>query len=603
MNSDKTRILLVEDEALIALHEQKQLESRGYCVDHVLDGETAIRQVLASGTSYDLVLMDVDLGNGIDGPQAAERILETRDLPIVFLSSHSEPNIVEKTEKITSYGYVLKNTGIVVLDASIKMALKLFQEKSKRVKTEKDLMRAKEIAEENEKKYKVIFNSTGTANNIFDRNCVLQLQNNLSKEALGKDGIGLSVFELFGETTGKLLFERMQKVIKEGKPDDFETEFSLATGNRWFRSFYQPVFDENNSVIAVQVISQEISKLKKTEIELTKEQDKAEETRSLLQNIADNIPAYIAAVDINTLKYLFVNKKFVVGFGKKREEIIGSHIIDIIGQKNYEFALEYINLVREGKSASYVNSFNLVEGPVYANVNYVPGYNERNELDKILVLTFDITEQKKLEEQLNKQLLEKEILLNDVNHRIKNNITTIESYLSIQAGMQNNTEVKQILLDAISRVQSMRILYERLLMHGGHDEVSMRDYAVNLIASTRAVFSEHAATTIETEIADFTMSARQATLVGIIINELLTNIFKYAFNDGRKGRIYISLQKTGSELTLNIRDNGTGFDVRNQALKPQCFGLTIIKMLTEQMNGTFEILNENGTNCFVHVKT
>jgi PAS domain S-box-containing protein len=119
-------ILLVEDEVLIAVTEKMELEKYGYIVQHVTTGEKAVETIIDNAFPADVILMDIDLGSGIDGTQAAEQILNYKDIPIVFLSSHTEPEVVEKTEKITSYGYVVKNSGIVVLDASIKMALKLF---------------------------------------------------------------------------------------------------------------------------------------------------------------------------------------------------------------------------------------------------------------------------------------------------------------------------------------------------------------------------------------------------------------------------------------------------------------------------------------------
>lgn len=117
-------ILLVEDEALIAMNEQRLLNQYGYHVLTAFSGEAAL-EVISSGVAIDLILMDIDLGNGIDGTEAAERILAERSIPILFLSSHSEREIVERTERITSYGYVVKNSSITVLDASIKMAFKL----------------------------------------------------------------------------------------------------------------------------------------------------------------------------------------------------------------------------------------------------------------------------------------------------------------------------------------------------------------------------------------------------------------------------------------------------------------------------------------------
>ncbi len=143
VKKDKKTLLLVEDEALTAMAEQKQLERAGYKVDTALTGEEALEKVKKDET-IDLILMDIDLGQGIDGTEAAEIILEEKDIPIVFLSSHTEPEIVDKTEKITSYGYVVKNSGATVLDASIKMAFRLFDEKQNVKKHEEKLESAYE---------------------------------------------------------------------------------------------------------------------------------------------------------------------------------------------------------------------------------------------------------------------------------------------------------------------------------------------------------------------------------------------------------------------------------------------------------------------------
>ena len=124
------KILLVEDEALIALSEARMLEKHGFEVSTVYSGEKSIEAV-ASDPYISLILMDIDLGKGMDGTEAAEEILAQHDLPIVFLSSHTEPAVVQKTEGITSYGYIVKNTGETVLLASIKMAFRLWESEDK----------------------------------------------------------------------------------------------------------------------------------------------------------------------------------------------------------------------------------------------------------------------------------------------------------------------------------------------------------------------------------------------------------------------------------------------------------------------------------------
>ncbi|HRZ28436.1 MAG TPA: PAS domain S-box protein [Spirochaetota bacterium] len=119
-------ILLVEDEAVTAAAQARSLEKNGFTVITAYNGENAVE--CATGNSkIDLILMDIDLGAGMDGTQAGAIILTHRDIPLLFLSSHTEPEIVERTEKITSYGYVVKNTGETVLMASIKMAFKLHE--------------------------------------------------------------------------------------------------------------------------------------------------------------------------------------------------------------------------------------------------------------------------------------------------------------------------------------------------------------------------------------------------------------------------------------------------------------------------------------------
>lgn len=139
-------ILLVEDEAIIAMTEAMLLKKYGYAVVLAGTGEKAV-SLVETTPDIDLVLMDINLGNGIDGTVAAQRILALRDVPLVFLSSHTEKDVVESTEGITSYGYIVKNSGETVLMASIKMAFRLFESKQ--------LEKAKRVAlKESEEKYR-----------------------------------------------------------------------------------------------------------------------------------------------------------------------------------------------------------------------------------------------------------------------------------------------------------------------------------------------------------------------------------------------------------------------------------------------------------------
>ena len=124
--TQKKTILLVEDEIIIALASAQTIKSLGYEVLVAHSGEDAI-QIVSSNPNINIVLMDIDLGSGIDGTKATEIILQIKEIPVVFLSSRTEPAILERTESVTSYGYIVKGSSLTVLKASLTMACKLFE--------------------------------------------------------------------------------------------------------------------------------------------------------------------------------------------------------------------------------------------------------------------------------------------------------------------------------------------------------------------------------------------------------------------------------------------------------------------------------------------
>jgi len=138
---------------------------------------------------------------------------------------------------------------------------------------------------------------------------------------------------------------------------------------------------------------------------------------SLIRLIADNVPGYIAYVSADDLVYRFVNRSFEVGFGRPRDAIEGHHIVDIIGEDNYRFALPFIDEVRAGRATHYENTFQLVDGPRWTRVNYVPDFGPDGQVVGIVVLSYDITEARLAEEALRKERDFAELLV-DATHAI-----------------------------------------------------------------------------------------------------------------------------------------------------------------------------------------
>ena len=219
--------------------------------------------------------------------------------------------------------------------------------------------------------------------------------------------------------------------------------------------------------------------------------------------------------------------------------------------------------------------------------------------DKNYAYGLDLTERKRAEAEIKRQLAEKENLLKEVHHRIKNNIASIGGLISLQLQSIANPEAIAVLKDAGSRVESMRLLYDKLLLTEGYEDLSVKNYLDDLIATIIAIFPDKEKVTIKKRIADFDLDSRRLFPLGIIINELLTNKMKYAFSNKDAGIIKISLSKAGNHVALSIQDDGSrlpaGFDID----KTKGLGLTLVKMLSQQLGGSFSMEKGAGTRCKV----
>ena len=211
----------------------------------------------------------------------------------------------------------------------------------------------------------------------------------------------------------------------------------------------------------------------------------------------------------------------------------------------------------------------------------------------------DITERKRAEEEIKRQLAEKEILLKEVHHRIKNNIASIGGLISLRLQSITNPEAVAVLQDAVGRVDSMRILYDKLLLTEDYEDLSVKNYLDDLIDTIVAIFPDQAKITVKKRIDDFHLDAKQLFPLGIIINELLTNIMKYAFSKRKTGQIEITLAKAEKHVTLTIQDNGVGLPAGFDIDASKGFGLMLVKMLSQQLGGSFAMEKRKGTRCTV----
>jgi PAS domain S-box-containing protein len=159
LNKNQKTILLVEDDPIVAVSESMKLEDCRYNVIHVQNGHKAIEVVNSNKPAIDLILMDINLGNNLDGTETAKTILKNHDIPLLFLSNHTESDIVDKTDDIPFYGYVVKDSGIKVLNASMKMAFRLHETNQNLIKQKNETDNKKKDLQMFEKRYRRLFES------------------------------------------------------------------------------------------------------------------------------------------------------------------------------------------------------------------------------------------------------------------------------------------------------------------------------------------------------------------------------------------------------------------------------------------------------------
>ncbi len=229
------------------------------------------------------------------------------------------------------------------------------------------------------------------------------------------------------------------------------------------------------------------------------------------------------------------------------------------------------------------------------NMGILPYRTLDNVIEGVVINFVDITDRKKADDEIRKQLSEKETLLQEIHHRIKNNITSVSILLSTQARSTRNPEALSILQDAIGRLNSMSVLYENLLIRQEYEASSVKSYVEGLVDSLVAAVPPPEGVAIEKRISDFALVPARLFPLGIIINELLTNVIKYAFVGKDSGVVTISLTETGSRATLTVEDNGIGLPENYQTGETKGFGHTLVNMLTDQLGGRFFIESDDGT--------
>ena len=214
----------------------------------------------------------------------------------------------------------------------------------------------------------------------------------------------------------------------------------------------------------------------------------------------------------------------------------------------------------------------------------------------ILSILRDITERKRAEDQIKASLREKETLLREIHHRVKNNLQVVSSLLSLQSGYLQDGQALDIFKASQNRVNTIALIHTKLYQSENLTEIDYADFIKDLADSLLKAYGRDAASIkVQTDVHDVSLDIDLAIPCGLILNELITNAFKHAFPGKKDGEIRISMHKDGDGFILKVADNGVGFLTGVDFGNTESLGLQLVTILVKQLQGSIDIEEDGGT--------
>lgn len=309
----------------------------------------------------------------------------------------------------------------------------------------------------------------------------------------------------------------------------------------------------------------------------------------------------MALVDLDG-RFVEVNKSLCEIIGYTEKEMLKKSFQEITHPDDLQADLAEAQRLKDGEIASYQMEkryihkeghivWILLSGSIICSSNSTPAF--------YIAQIQDITKRKQAEDQLKASLREKEVLLKENHHRVKNNLQIISSLLKLQAVHVKDSHTRDALRESQSRIRAMALVHEKLYQAEEFDRIDSPDYIRSLVNFlSRSYQGSENMVEMLLDVENIPLSISLAIPLGLIIQELVTNCFKYAFPDSHPGHIWIELRSsednTGN-VVLIVRDDGVGlpnnFDIRHT----ETLGMELVRSLVNQLGGSIEILRVNIT--------
>jgi PAS domain S-box-containing protein len=386
------------------------------------------------------------------------------------------------------------------------------------------------------------------------------------------------------------LRKRAEKALQERSPDNLESaELSK---------------EEMHSLIHELQVHQ--IELEMQNDELRRFQNKIEESRKKYSHLYDFAPVgYFTVKDKGMIAQANLTGAALLGID--RQSLIGKPLTRFIAREDQDtFYLHHLQVFKKkGNHTCEIKMVNYDNAPFYAQLESIAVPGEDEDVTKMRTAITDVTDRKMIDQQLQASLKEKEVLLQEVHHRVKNNMQVMISLINLQCEKIEDRHICEELNTAVDRINSMALVHNQLYKSKDFLKVDINQYIKNIAENlfvSRGV--DTAKISLKIGKNDIVLSLDSAISCGLIINELVTNSIKHAFPENRKGAIRIEFGYLGDgQLEIRVSDNGVGVPVNFDFKGSDTLGVQIVKALAEhQLGGTVELDSTKGTKFFIRFK-
>ena len=344
--------------------------------------------------------------------------------------------------------------------------------------------------------------------------------------------------------------------------------------------------------IAIIGTLQDITERKKAEEELIRQ-------RAFLRTVIDTDPNFVFAKDYNG-RFTMANKAFAEAYNTTADEMLGKTDSEYNANKEeVEHFTKYDREVIDTGIMKFIPEERVTDSASGETKWYQTIKVPLNAADgsvNALGVSADITARKHAEQITQNSLHEKEVLLREIHHRVKNNLQIIISLLKMQARFVFDERDLEIFNKSRSRVETMSLIHEKLYKSKDISKIEMGSYLRDLTSHILNSYKlSSGCISVEVDTGNITLGIDTAIPCGLIVNELFTNIIKHAFPGGQKGEIFVVMKKSGDILFLDVHDNGTGIPGSFNFKDNDSLGFHLVETLVRQIDGKLLLHNDKGT--------